>query len=684
MADVKPSILSDFDEAAATIVALEAADANAIPERGLLLGNAYLRAGRLGLALREANGLLRAGRFPVRAQILKVRALMASGKLDDAQPLAEKLASAVGPKALPVQIVLLLARHFLSRDGRRAALSFLERAERIDDPEVTSLRAVLLAGLQRAEEAASLVSASLPKVAPEARPGLQVLVARLKVLTKDYTSASNFFALALRKLAPDPRLYYRAARAAFLAERFPLAERWAGMALALGNSNVSVLRSVGRIRLAANNLVNAVSAFRLALKEQDDIETRLLLVTALVRMENYAGANEELADIFEREPAHQGARLTQIRLLQEVGALEEACAAATLFAADHPQDETGIELRGDTLAAMGRGTEAAECYRRLVAARPDDDAIRGKLAECTATEAGTAPATLADRFSARAIATRDKGIFAPSWSDDEPQPTGSFAAAFGAHARTVGALMLRDMRVRFGRTRLGYFWAIGEPIILVWSHVIFWILVGTMQRGPITPGLFLSGGIITFYMFQHTYTSVAGLLKGQIVILAHPQVHPWDIIFARAVLELATQFIVFVLFMLGLAVAGTPMSIVSPLSIGAVLLLAWCGGLGLGLLVEAVSPVMESIHIVMMQAVRFLYFVSGIFYAMDYVPPSLNRIIIWNPLVHLIAIMRAEVSRDHHLPSEVSFSYAAAFMIALLLAGLLAERVMRHRVLEAA
>jgi hypothetical protein len=46
--------------------------------------------------------------------------------------------------------------------------------------------------------------------------------------------------------------------------------------------------------------------------------------------------------------------------------------------------------------------------------------------------------------------------------------------------------------------------------------------------------------------------------------------------------------------------------------------------------------------------------------------------------------MRAEVSRDHHLPSEVSFSYAAAFMIALLLAGLLAERVMRHRVLEAA
>lgn len=130
MADVKPSILSDFDEAAATIVALEAADANAIPERGLLLGNAYLRAGRLGLALREANGLLRAGRFPVRARILKVRALMASGKLDDAQPLAEKLASAVGPKALPVQIVLLLARHFLSRDGRRAALSFLERAEK--------------------------------------------------------------------------------------------------------------------------------------------------------------------------------------------------------------------------------------------------------------------------------------------------------------------------------------------------------------------------------------------------------------------------------------------------------------------------------------------------------------------------------------------------------------------------
>jgi hypothetical protein len=46
--------------------------------------------------------------------------------------------------------------------------------------------------------------------------------------------------------------------------------------------------------------------------------------------------------------------------------------------------------------------------------------------------------------------------------------------------------------------------------------------------------------------------------------------------------------------------------------------------------------------------------------------------------------MRAEVSHDHRLYPGTSIGYAGGCMIALLLLGLLAERVMRHKVLEAA
>jgi capsular polysaccharide transport system permease protein len=117
--------------------------------------------------------------------------------------------------------------------------------------------------------------------------------------------------------------------------------------------------------------------------------------------------------------------------------------------------------------------------------------------------------------------------------------------------------------------------------------------------------------------------------------------------------------------------------------IGVILLLSWCSGLALGLLTEALSPVFESINVVMGQIVRFLYFVSGIFYTIDGIPAAVAKILIWNPQIHLITLMRSEVSHERLYPG-ISLAYPAVVVMAMFLLGLIAERVMRHRVLEAA
>ena len=43
---------------------------------------------------------------------------------------------------------------------------------------------------------------------------------------------------------------------------------------------------------------------------------------------------------------------------------------------------------------------------------------------------------------------------------------GSFLRSFAVHMRVIGALVLRELHVRYGRENIGYLWMIGEPMLL--------------------------------------------------------------------------------------------------------------------------------------------------------------------------------------------------------------------------
>jgi len=122
------------------------------------------------------------------------------------------------------------------------------------------------------------------------------------------------------------------------------------------------------------------------------------------------------------------------------------------------------------------------------------------------------------------------------------------------------AFWLREFRVRFGSFRLGYAWAIIEPLYQV---MIFTVLHAVI-RGPghdlygASPAVFMLYGVITWLAFQHAVGQARGSIKGNRGLFGYRQIKPIDITIVRVGIEflimtVAYFVLLFAAFWLGFA-----------------------------------------------------------------------------------------------------------------------------------
>lgn len=125
----------------------------------------------------------------------------------------------------------------------------------------------------------------------------------------------------------------------------------------------------------------------------------------------------------------------------------------------------------------------------------------------------------------------------------------SFARGLAIQGRVVHALMLRETRTRFGRNYLGYLWGIIEPVLWILS---FWALnefgVRSSSSNLDFVG-FIATGLITYDMFRSTVSRCMTSIEANRGLLFYPQIRPLDLVFARALLEVTTLALVFVVIL---------------------------------------------------------------------------------------------------------------------------------------
>ncbi|MFK7993413.1 MAG: ABC transporter permease [Granulosicoccus sp.] len=256
---------------------------------------------------------------------------------------------------------------------------------------------------------------------------------------------------------------------------------------------------------------------------------------------------------------------------------------------------------------------------------------------------------------------------------------GHVRGAMKTQARVIYALMMRETLSRYGDHKLGFIWAILEPLFMVAIVVTFVSALGSDSPGgmPIVP--FMISGFVPFFMFRNTMTQLRTAITSNRTLLGFPQVTTFDVIVARTLLENGVLLIVFV-FILSMAhLLGYEFSIENPLGVLAVCLALAAMGTGFGFLFAAISPIMPSIgQIANLLFGRPLLFTSGLFYVASSIPEPFRTWLLYNPILHLMELMRSYFFYEFE-SSYGSWTYAGSWMFGMLVLGMLTHQALRRR-----
>mgnify|MGYP003368142079 CR=1 FL=1 len=246
-------------------------------------------------------------------------------------------------------------------------------------------------------------------------------------------------------------------------------------------------------------------------------------------------------------------------------------------------------------------------------------------------------------------------------------------------ARVVWALILRETQTRFGDTRLGYVWALIEPI----AHVaILSGLYKLLQRSaPVgTLETFFITGIMPFFLFNHTASRLSRALSANFMLLRLPPVTALDVMAARAILQGVTWVVVFLILLIGLTLMGKGLWPAHPEVCALAALVTFFLGCGVGMINAVLNGLFKSWDRVYTALTRPLYLLSGIFYVVDYLPEQARRALSWNPLVHAIEWFRTGFFRNF-TSLTLDPQYLITWAVGSMFLGLCLERVFRSRII---
>lgn len=202
------------------------------------------------------------------------------------------------------------------------------------------------------------------------------------------------------------------------------------------------------------------------------------------------------------------------------------------------------------------------------------------------------------------------------------------------------ALLMRELKTRFGRYRLGYAWALLEPAshVIVLSAIFSFVFKRTMP-GIDFPVFFITG-IVPFLMFNHMVTQGMNAISANQGLFGYRQVMGVDALIARMVLEGLIHLVTLIVLLLCAAWVGLRVELNDPLKLLAALSLLYLFSLGCAFIVCVVATRHQEMKKIIPMVLRPMYFISGVIFPLSIVPADYRVYLLWNPVLHALELVR--------------------------------------------
>jgi capsular polysaccharide transport system permease protein len=203
------------------------------------------------------------------------------------------------------------------------------------------------------------------------------------------------------------------------------------------------------------------------------------------------------------------------------------------------------------------------------------------------------------------------------------------------------ALLLREMKTRFGIWRMGYAWMVLQPL----AHIGVFVLLFEFGMRREIPGMdfpvFLLTGLLPFFSFQHTVSNCIKAIDSNTGLFNYTRVKPMDAILTRWFLEVLITVFSFLILLFGFAFyLGNDARIDHIPGFMLIVAVLFAFNLGMGTCVAAIGTLYPESKKIVPLIMRPLYFVSGIFFVASDLPQPFRDWLLWNPIFNIIEQIR--------------------------------------------
>lgn len=243
------------------------------------------------------------------------------------------------------------------------------------------------------------------------------------------------------------------------------------------------------------------------------------------------------------------------------------------------------------------------------------------------------------------------------------------------------ALFIREALQRTMADRFSWFWMLVEPITQVILFIAIREIIGRIK--------FISGaefipwmvvGMMTFFVFREGMMRSIGAVEANKGLYSYRQVKPVDTVIMRAVVEGLLKTLVFILLIAGFSLLGADILPADPLRVVLLWGLAWFFGLGAGLFFSAANALVAEVGRIVKMSSFPLYLLSGVIFPLNFLPHDLQTYVMYNPLVHLVELMRSAFFDDYRAINGVQLVYVAWWTLSFLALGLAMHLRFEYRV----
>ena len=232
----------------------------------------------------------------------------------------------------------------------------------------------------------------------------------------------------------------------------------------------------------------------------------------------------------------------------------------------------------------------------------------------------------------------------------------------------VAALIVREMTTRYGNKFGGYMWAILDPVLTIGIlSLVFSAIAREPPLGRSFP-FFFATGYSAFYIYRSVSDQSSSAVSANLPLLNYPIVKPYDAIMARVILQVATLFVVnALLFGVLLYVEKIGRVNWAPILVGSLIAIILGSGVGIANIVWfSLSNTYQEVWGIIN---RPAFIVSAVFFLPESMPRQFREILLWNPLVHIVGLIRTGFYPTYRA-EYIDLPYAIGVAIFALVFGL--------------